>query len=178
MIEMEHNVKRSKITRRTFLKLSASVAAVAAAGNLLSKTHGTSLVTRAKAAGLMATDAWYPGLCKMCMQGDCQTRNHVVDGVVIKVEGDPRAIQNVGTLCPRGNSAIMQTYNPWRGKAPMKRTNPVKGLNVDPGFVEITWDEAYKAVSDHLKQVLADDPRKVAFVSGFGVTSPLLSSFE
>ena len=115
---MELNAKKSKITRRTFLKLSASVAAVAAAGNLLSKTRGASLVTRAKAAGLLASDAWYPGLCKMCMQGDCQTRVHVVDGVVVKVEGDPRAVQNVGTLCPRGNSAIAQMYNPWRVKSP------------------------------------------------------------
>jgi anaerobic selenocysteine-containing dehydrogenase len=177
MIEMEHNVKKSKITRRTFLKLSASVAAVAAAGNLLSKTRGTSLVTRAKAAGLSATDAWYPGVCKMCMQGDCQTRVHVVDGVVIKVEGDPRAIQNVGTLCPRGNSAIMQMYNPWRVKSPLKRTNTAKGLNVDPGFVEITWDEALKTVADHLKKNM-DDTRKVAFVSGFGVNSLFLGNFE
>jgi anaerobic selenocysteine-containing dehydrogenase len=177
MIEMEHNVKKSKITRRTFLKLSASVAAVAAAGNLLSKTRGTSLVTRAKAAGLMATDAWYPGLCKMCMQGDCQTRVHVVDGVVVKVEGEPRAIQNVGTLCPRGNSAIMQMYNPWRVKSPLKRTNTAKGLNVDPGFVEITWDEALKTVAAQLQKNL-DDTRKVAFVSGFGVNSLFLGNFE
>lgn len=174
---MNHNVTKRKITRRTFLKLSASVAAVVAASDLLSKNHATSLVARAKAAGLLGTDAWYPGVCKMCMQGDCQERVHVVDGVVVKVEGDPRAIQNVGTLCPRGNSAIMHTYNPWRIKAPLKRTNPKKGLNEDPGFVEITWDEAIQTVADRLKQNM-DDTRKVAFVSGFGVRSALLGNFE
>ena len=174
---MERNITKREITRRTFLKLSASVTAVVAASNLLSKNRATSLVTRAKAAGLFTTDAWYPGLCKMCMQGDCQTRVHVVDGVVVKVEGDPRAIQNVGTLCPRGNSAIMQMYDPYRVKAPMKRTNPKKGLTEDPQFVEITWDEAIKTVAARLKQNM-DDTRKVVAVSGFGVNSLFLGNFE
>ena len=35
---------------------------------------------------------WYLGLCKMCMQGDCQMRVHVTDGVVVGVEGDPRGL--------------------------------------------------------------------------------------
>lgn len=174
---MDRNIIKRKITRRTFLKLSASAAAVVAASDLLSTAHGTSLVESAKAAGLMTQDAWYPGLCKMCMQGDCQTRVHVVDGVVVKVEGDPRAIQNVGTLCPRGNSAIMQMYDPYRVKAPMKRTNPTKGLKEDPAFVEITWDEAIQTVAARLKQNM-DDTRKVAAVSGFGVNSIFLGNFE
>ena len=174
---MDVNITKKKITRRTFLKLSASAAAVVAASDLLSTNQATSLVASAKGAGLAGTDAWYPGLCKMCMQGDCQTRVHVVDGVVVKVEGDPRAVQNIGTLCPRGNSAIMQMYDPWRVKAPMKRTNPVKGLNVDPAFVEISWDEAMQTIGARLKQN-QDDTRKVVAVSGFGVNSLFLGSFE
>ena len=174
---MDNILNKSKVTRRTFLKLTASVAAVVAASDLLSKNRSTSLVSKAKGTGLLATDAWYPGVCKMCMQGDCQERVHVVDGVVVKVEGDPRAIQNKGTLCPRGNAVIMHLYNPWRIKAPLKRTNPVKALNEDPGFVEITWEEAIKTVGDRLKQN-ADDPRRIAFVSGFGVRSALLRNFE
>jgi anaerobic selenocysteine-containing dehydrogenase len=172
---MDNSITKRKITRRTFLKLSASAAAVVAASNLLSKGHGASLVA-AKASDTSA-GAWYPGVCKMCMQGDCQERVHVVNGVVVKVEGDPRAIQNKGTLCPRGNSVIMHLYNPWRIKAPLKRTNPTKALNVDPGFVEISWDEAIKTVGDRIKSNL-DDPRKIAFVSGFGVRSALLGNFE
>lgn len=175
---MDHSGNKPKITRRMFMKTSATVAAVLAANDLLSKAHATSLVSSTKAASAPQADGWYPGVCKMCMQGDCQQRVHVVDGLVVNVEGDPRAVQNAGTLCPRGNSSIVQMYNPWRAKAPMKRTNPTKGLMEDPKFVEISWDEAIQAVSDHLKQVRADDPRKVAFVSGFGVNSPLLRSFE
>jgi len=36
----------------------------------------------------------------------------------------------------------MALYNPYRIKAPMIRTNPEKGLDVDPKWKEVTWDEA------------------------------------
>ncbi len=174
---LEKNLLKAKMNRRDFLKLSGVTAAVGVLGdNLLGGKHSNPLK---KAVGQLAKqDGWYQGVCKMCMQGDCQQRVHVVNGVVTQVVGETRAVQNAGALCPRGNAGIAQMYNPWRAKAPMKRTNPKKGLNEDPQFVEISWDEALNAVADHLKKVHDDDPRKVAFVSGFGVNSPLLGSFE
>src|SRR5512140_18544 len=174
---LDKKVLKAKMNRRDFLKLSGVTAAVGVLGDNLLGGKRTNPFRKA-VGQLTSQDGWYQGVCKMCMQGDCQQRVHVVNGVVVQVEGDPRAVQNAGTLCPRGNAGVAQMYNPWRAKAPMKRTNPKKGLNEDPKFVEISWDEALKAVSDHLKQVMADDPRKVAFVSGFGVNSPLLGSFE
>jgi anaerobic selenocysteine-containing dehydrogenase len=174
MIEM----KEPKIERRGFLKFSGGVAALAVLGDKLLGKRKESLIENAKAGMAAKEDDWYPGHCKFCMQGDCQTRVHVVDGVVVKVEGDPRAIQNAGTLCPRGNSAIMQMYNPWRVKAPVKRTNPVKSLSEDPGFVEISWDEALNTVAEKLKSVRADDSRKLIVCSGFGVRSDALRWFE
>jgi anaerobic selenocysteine-containing dehydrogenase len=175
---MDQPVIKPKITRRMFLKTSATVAAVATAGELLSRGRAMTLISDANAQSAAKEDGWYPGVCKFCMQGDCQERVHVVDGIVVQVEGEPRALQNQGALCPRGNSAIMQMYNPWRVKAPVKRTNPKKGLNEDPGFVEITWDEALNTVSDKLKAVRQDDPRKVIVCSGFGVRNISLGWFE
>lgn len=175
---MSDKIQSHGLTRRQFLKTTAATAAVIAVSDKLfgGKTGG--LVQKAEAAKAPAQDGWFPGVCKMCMQGDCQTRVHVVDGVVVKVEGDPRAVQNAGALCPRGNSAIANMYNAWRVKAPMKRTNPKKGLNEDPKFVEITWDEAVNTVAERLKKLKADDPRKVIVVSGFGVRSQLLGNWE
>ena len=49
----------------------------------------------------------------------------------------------------------------------MKRTNPVKGLNVDPGWVEISWDEAIKTFSEKLGAIRKDDPRKLVWYGGF-----------
>jgi anaerobic selenocysteine-containing dehydrogenase len=164
---MPNEKPKSGLTRRGFLELSAGTAALGAASYLLAGRIST-LVPMVSAADVYKGDGWYPGLCKMCMQGDCVTRNHVVNGIVVQVEGDPRAPNNAGRLCPRGNAAIMQMYNPWRVKAPLKRTNPKKGLNEDPKFVEITWDEAIQTVGTRLAKVRADDPRKFVMVSGFG----------
>ena len=113
-------------------------------------------------------EGWYPGQCKMCMQGDCLQRVHVVDGIVVEVQGDKRSPSNKGTLCARGNSAIMNLYNPWRVKAPMKRTNPKKGLKEDPRWVEISWEEALSTVAEKLKAIREKDPRRLVIVSGFG----------
>ena len=156
-----------KMNRRDFIKLSG----LTAVGTMLASrsfSGKTSNVFAMLADQTPAQDGWYPGQCKMCMQGDCITRNHVVDGVIVQIEGDLRAPNNAGRLCPRGNAAIANIYNPWRVKSPLKRTNPKKGLNVDPGFVEISWEEAIQTVADHMKAVRATDPRKFVLVSGFG----------
>ena len=63
----------------------------------------------------------------------------------------------------------------------MKRTNPKKGLDQDPGWVEISWEEALSTVSDKLKAVHDDDPRKLVVVSGFGnmaVTEGVTNAFR
>ena len=49
----------------------------------------------------------------------------------------------------------------------MKRTNPVKGRGVDPKWQRITWDEALDTITEKLKKVREDDPRKL--VGSFGV---------
>ena len=43
-----------------------------------------------------------------------------------------------------------KTYNPHRVLAPMKRTNPHKGRDEDPGFVPISWDEAMELIAARL----------------------------
>ena len=93
---------------------------------------------------------WVPTVCNLCIYGQCATRVHVVNGVPVKVEGNPDAPHNLGMLCARGNAAIMDIYDAYRVKVPMKRTNPEKGLDVDPRFVEISWDEALDIVADKL----------------------------
>ena len=44
---------------------------------------------------------------------------------------------------------------------PLRRTNPKKGLNEDPGWKVISWDEALDEIATVLKRVRAEDPRKL-----------------
>ena len=61
----------------------------------------------------------------------------------------------------------MNVYNPHRIKAPMKRTNPEKGLEVDPGWVEITWDEALDTAAEKIRECYDTDIRKLVQMYSF-----------
>jgi len=109
----------------------------------------------------MKPGKWIPSTCKMCLHS-CGILVHVTeDGVVNKIEGDPTNPSNRGRLCPKGAAAILRLYDPQRVKTPLKRTNPKKGPGEDPGWVPISWDEAFDTVARELKQTLDDDPRKL-----------------
>lgn len=104
-------------------------------------------------------------VCKMCLHG-CGIIVRVEDGVVTKIEGDPTNPDNLGKLCPKGNVGMLRLYDPKRVKAPMVRTNPEKGPGVDPGWKEISWDEALDLVEAKLKPIRESDPRRLLVASG------------
>jgi len=108
------------------------------------------------------------------MQRDCATLVHLEDGVVVKIEGNPEVPPNYGSLCSRGKAEIMSLYNPYRVKTPLVRTNPEKGLDVDPMWKEVTWDEALDIVAERLKEVREKDPRGFALCEGFGNRDTIL----
>ncbi|MBI2873643.1 MAG: molybdopterin-dependent oxidoreductase [Firmicutes bacterium] len=116
-------------------------------------------------------DVWVPTVCYMCYNA-CNIRVHRVDGVVVKIEGNPESPHNGSRVCAKGHAAIMGLYNPYRVTKPLRRTNPEKGPGVDPGWVEISWEEALAAIADRLKSIRETDPRKLAVLSfdtqGFG----------
>jgi len=58
-----------------------------------------------------------------------------------------------GRCCVKAYGAVQKTYNPNRVLTPMKRTNPKKGRNEDPGFVPISWDEALDTICDRLRAI-------------------------
>ncbi|HLC08553.1 MAG TPA: hypothetical protein VJK06_04645, partial [Methyloceanibacter sp.] len=43
-------------------------------------------------------DAWFASTCALCY-GTCSTRVHRVDGVVVKIEGNPDSSIGKGRLC-------------------------------------------------------------------------------
>lgn len=114
-------------------------------------------------------DAWVPTVCNMCYQ-HCPIVVHRVRGVAVKIEGSPTCPGTQGGTCPKGNAGIMKLYDPHRVKRPLKRTNPEKGIGVDPGWVEITWDEAKAILVPRLKRIHETERRKLA-VGGFNPDS-------
>jgi anaerobic selenocysteine-containing dehydrogenase len=106
------------------------------------------------------TDRWIPSACGLCY-GTCSILGHQQDGVLVKIEGNPRSAIGRGRLCGKGVSGIMTLYDPNRVNVPLRRTNPAKGKGVDPRWKEITWEEALDEITDRLRKVHEDDPRKL-----------------
>ncbi|MBI2874131.1 MAG: molybdopterin-dependent oxidoreductase [Firmicutes bacterium] len=109
-------------------------------------------------------DLWIPSVCYMCYNS-CRIRVHRVNGVIVGIEGNPGNPNNGARVCAKGRAGFMSCYNPQRLTKPLKRTNPQKGFGVDPGFVEITWEEAMDTVVEKLKEVRAKDPRALMFAT-------------
>ncbi len=115
----------------------------------------------------MPDDVWIPSVCRVC-PNCCGLRVHRKDGVIVKIEGNPDNPHNNGRICAKGMANLMALYDPNRVTRPLRRTNPQKGIGVDPKWQEIGWDEALDLVASRIKPVLADDPRKLVLLQGTG----------
>ncbi len=105
-------------------------------------------------------DVWIHSICDMCFS-HCPIVVHRVNGVVVKIEGDPEGPFGNKRLCAKGFAGLMSLYDPNRLAKPLRRTNPKKGFDIDPGWQEILWDEALDVIAEKLKKLKEDDPRKL-----------------
>lgn len=142
--------RRPVLSRRTFLKGATGVGIVAA-------TAGTPalrfLSTEAKAAAdASVLGKWKASTCQGCTSW-CPVQVEVVDDRAVALRGNPHSKANHGKICPRPHMALQQVYDPDRIKVPMKRTNPRKGRDEDPGFVPISWDEAMGEIADRMMEL-------------------------
>lgn len=160
------NATNQKMSRRDFMKSSLAASCAAALGMNLTPTSSKSLVP-ALISAAASDEQWLKAYCSSCIWPNCQTLVKVKNDVALEVRGDPEGPFNKGTLCPRGSAILSNLYNPYRVKTPLKRTNPEKGLDVDPGWVEISWEEALGTIAEKLKEVRDKDPRRFAVMLGF-----------
>jgi len=98
-----------------------------------------------------------PSICPYCA-GGCGLLVTTLGGQVVEVEGDPIHPINQGALCSKASAAYQLFTSDRRIHYPMKRTNPNKGENEDPGWVRITWDEAYDIIANKVKEALTGFP--------------------
>src|SRR5674476_306986 len=100
-----------------------------------------------------------PTYCYQCVAGPDLLTVKVEQGVATEVEPNFCAAAvhpGGGKVCVKPYGLVQKTYNPHRVLTPMKRSNPKKGRDQDPGFVPITWDEAYELIGAHRVELGAD----------------------
>lgn len=99
-----------------------------------------------------------PTYCYNCVSGPDLLSVKVTDGVAAEIGPNFSGVgmhPADGKPCVKAYGLIQKTYNPSRILTPMKRTNPNKGRNEDPGFVPISWDEALDLVAAKLNDIRA-----------------------
>ncbi len=112
-------------------------------------------------------DSWVPTFCYCCVEAPCLIKVHTVNGVAIDLEpnvegeGFIKQAKNQGRICPKPYGLLQKLYNPYRFKAPLKRTNPEKGIGINPKWVEVSWDEALALVAEKLGEIRMNDPRRL-----------------
>ena len=98
------------VTRRDFVKLSGAAFAGTALGTLAGL--GADLRPRiAHASDIRIKNARvFPSVCPYCAVG-CGTLIHVVDGLIVNIEGNPESPVSVGNLCPKGAATYQLHVN-------------------------------------------------------------------
>ena len=155
------------LNRRSFLKGTGALAGAACVGVPLPVIAAAAAAATEKTAGDKGVK-YVNTTCVHCVNF-CGQRIKMQDGVIRVVYPNPDIAEyyNHG-ICPKGGAGPFNTYNPYRIKAPLKRTNPKKGPHEDPGWKEISWDEALTEIAGKLKTIKADDPRKLVWHHGHG----------
>lgn len=154
----------TKISRRVFLKYAGVGASAVVLPPILPGLGRKALAAIRTGRNYEKATRVY-SCCNMC-GGQSGIECLVSDGRIVSIRPNnhnPNNFSNISkdffdnigkegsALCPKGNAGIMTLYDPDRVRKPLKRTNPEKGIGVDPKWKEITWEEAYTEIVGKLK---------------------------
>ncbi len=134
------------ISRRDFLKLGAASVGAFAVGQMLPPK----VAQAAKESGVLNAegDGYISTMCEMCVWR-CGVLAKIKDGRVIKLDGNPEHPHSRGNLCPRGQSGLMNTYDPDRVLTPFIRV----GNRGEGKFRSASWEEALDLVASKMTEI-------------------------
>jgi anaerobic selenocysteine-containing dehydrogenase len=161
-----------KLTRRTFIKISAGTGAAIATlpkalnameAELGGKDVGPVTFTERKAI---------PINCHVCNIQDGAI-SYVENGRVVKLEGNPEHVSTRGRLCAKGNSGMWYSYDPDRILYPLRRV----GARGEGKWKRITWDEALTEIAQKLDAALKEDPNTIMLKYGRNRSGGVIDRF-
>jgi len=149
-----------KLGRRDFLKLAgASAGTIALTGSTRPQPDKPYPASKPK---------WHEqeyetvfSICEHCFWR-CGVKAKVANGRVYKLDGYAGNPKSMGMLCPRGQGAVAQRYDPDRLKRPLIR---IEGSRRGEGrYREATWEEALDKAAEGLLKIRAEHgPEAVAW---------------
>ena len=157
------------LKRRGFLKGSATVAAGLGLGasGAFGLGYESALSEKEKKEAEIKNAKYTASICGMCVNM-CGVIARNVDGKITKIDPNPLYPKSRGFMCARGNAGIAEEYDPDRIVKPLKRVGP-KGSGK---FVEISWEQALKEISEKMVQILEEEKdNRSTFVFGAGAST-------
>lgn len=140
----------TNLTRRNFLKAASLAAASVPLSKVAARAQSGVVKAPLVAPGSFKnTQTAVGGVCEMCFWR-CQLVGKVRDGRLVKLEGNPKSIDNGVSLCARGNAGVAYLYDPDRLKYPLKNV----GKRGAPKWQRISWEEALDTCGSKLKAVV------------------------
>jgi thiosulfate reductase / polysulfide reductase chain A len=136
------------LTRRKFLQAASMAAAAVPLSKVVSAETGVAKASL-EPKGTMGDTTVVGGLCEMCFWR-CQLVGKVRDGQLMKLEGNPKSIDNGTSICARGNAGVKLLYDVDRLKYPLKNV----GKRGEPVWKRISWQEALDECGAKLKAVV------------------------
>ncbi len=114
--------------------------------------------------------AWAPGVeqrvasaCLVC-PSRCGIRGRIVDGRLVRIDGNPLHPLSQGGLCPRGAAGVQMQYSPGRLTAPLLRAGPRGAGRWRP----LSWDGAVSLLVERLGRLrAAGGPQAAAVLAGY-----------
>jgi thiosulfate reductase/polysulfide reductase chain A len=111
-------------------------------------------------------------MCEMCVWR-CGLIAKIKEGRVVKLEGNPEHPHSRGNLCPRGQSGLMNTYDPDRVLTPLIRV----GQRGEGLFRKASWEEALDLVASKMLEIKQKyGPEAMVFSSTHNLSQPLFEN--
>jgi thiosulfate reductase/polysulfide reductase chain A len=151
--------------RRQLLQATAVIGATGMVGTVVGKTvQPSEAVAQVAPPETKITKS----VCHQC-PARCGIDVYTTNGKVHAIYGTLDNPISNGKLCPKGHLGAYILYDPDRFTGPMKRTNPKKGRDEDPGWQPITWDEALDTIAARLNALRArGEAHRFALLTGRG----------
>ena len=160
----------STLSRRDFLKVGGAAVGALVIGKFVPPR----VAEAARTSGMLdATNSGYiSSMCEMCVWR-CGLLAKVEAGRVVKLEGNPDHPHSKGKLCPRGQSGLMNTYDPDRVLSPLIRV----GKRGEGLFRKASWEEALDLVAHNMLDIKQKyGPEAMVFSSTHNLSQPLFEN--
>lgn len=99
------------------------------------------------------------GICGMCPAG-CGIRVRLVDGLPVKLDGNPDCPISRGRLCPKGQMGLELHCNPDRIASPLRRSNSAGSEK----WEQVSWDDALSLLQTKIGPALQGSGNGVAVI--------------